>query len=172
MKRLIPWHRPQPTDGDGPIGGLGVRRPLPCGPFGMPVLPPSAHRSIWPGMAREKASPDDVTPLLESVTIGDLDKVIAAGQRQREAKRERGKNELMEEFRARAEALGLSLGELAAGSSKADRPSGKGRPTQSPAVKYRNPETGETWSGRGRAPKWLVLAEQQGRGREEFAAQG
>jgi DNA-binding protein H-NS len=124
-------------------------------------------------MAREKASADDVISLLESLAIGDLDKVIAAAQLQREAKRESGKKELIEEFRARAEALGLSLGELAADSSKTGaRPSGKSPPAQSPAVKYRNPETGETWSGRGRAPKWLTLAEQQGRGREEFAANG
>ena len=122
-------------------------------------------------MAREKASADDVIPLLESLAVGDLDKVIAAAQRQREAERESGKRELIEEFRARAEALGLSLGELAAGSSKASgRPSGKKSPAQSPAVKYQNPETDETWSGRGRTPKWLTLAEQQGRGREEFAA--
>jgi DNA-binding protein H-NS len=123
-------------------------------------------------MAREKASADDVIPLLDGLTVGDLDKVIAAAERRREAKRESGKRELIEEFRTRAEALGLSLGELAAGSSKAGRPSGKAASAQSPAVKYRNPETGETWSGRGRAPKWLTLAEQQGRGRDEFAAQG
>jgi DNA-binding protein H-NS len=123
-------------------------------------------------MAREKASAEDVIRLLEGLAIGDLDKVIAAAERQREAKRESGKKELVEEFRARAEALGLSLEELAAGSPKTGRPSGKGPPTPSPAAKYRNPETGETWSGRGRAPKWLTLAEQQGRGREEFAVQG
>jgi DNA-binding protein H-NS len=122
-------------------------------------------------MAREKASADDVIPLLEGLTIEELDKVVAAAERRREAKRESGKRELMEEFRARAEALGLSLEELAAGSPKAGRASGKGPSALSPA-KYRNPETGETWSGRGRAPKWLTLAEQQGRGREEFAARG
>lgn len=123
-------------------------------------------------MAREKASADDVLPLLEGLTIGDLEKVIVAAERQREAKRESGKKELIEEFRSRAEALGLSLSELAAGAPNAGRPSGKGPSAQSPAVKYRNPETGETWSGRGRAPKWLTLAERQGRGREEFAAKG
>ena len=123
-------------------------------------------------MAREKTSADDVIPLLENLTVGDLDKIIPAAQQRREAKRESGKKELIEEFRARAEALGLSLGELAADSSKAGRPSGKSPPAHSPAAKYRNPETGETWSGRGRAPKWLTLAEQRGRGREEFAAQG
>ncbi len=32
------------------------------------------------------------------------------------------------------------------------------------AVKYRNAETGETWTGRGRAPRWL-----EGKNREDFA---
>ena len=123
-------------------------------------------------MARDKASADDVIALLEGLALGDLDKVIAAAERQRAAKRESGKKELIDEFKARAEALGLSLGELAAGASKTGSPSEKGAPTQPSTVKFRNPETGETWSGRGRMPKWLTLAEQQGRGREEFAAQG
>jgi DNA-binding protein H-NS len=137
----------------------------------MRVLLFSARPSIWLAMAREKALADDVIPLLEALTVGDLDKIIVAAERQREAKRESGKKELMEEFKSRAEALGLSLSDLAAGGTpKAGRPPGKSPPAQSPAVKYRNPETGETWSGRGRAPKWLTLAEQQGRSREEFAA--
>ena len=137
------------------------------------MLPFSARRPIWPAMAREKASADDVIPLLESLAIGDLDKVIAAAERQREAKRESVKKELMEEFRARAEALGLLLSDLAAaGSPKAGRPPGNGPPAQSPAVKYRNPETGETWSGRGRMPKWMALAVEHGRSREDFLAKG
>ncbi len=78
----------------------------------------------------------------------------------------------MEEFRSRAEALGLSLSDLAGGTPKAGRPPGEGPPAPPPAAKFRNPETGETWSGRGRAPKWLTLTERQGRGREEFAAKG
>ncbi|WP_287369008.1 H-NS histone family protein [Thauera sp.] len=32
------------------------------------------------------------------------------------------------------------------------------------AIKYRNPETGESWSGRGRAPRWL-----DGKNRDDFA---
>ncbi|WP_322014908.1 H-NS histone family protein [Paraburkholderia sp. J12] len=33
---------------------------------------------------------------------------------------------------------------------------GRKRATQGPSeVKYQNPETGETWSGRGRAPGWI-----------------
>jgi DNA-binding protein H-NS len=36
------------------------------------------------------------------------------------------------------------------------------------AAKYRGPN-GETWSGRGRAPKWLVALEAEGRQRAEFS---
>ncbi|HYS65230.1 MAG TPA: H-NS histone family protein [Paraburkholderia sp.] len=32
-----------------------------------------------------------------------------------------------------------------------------------PVAKYRNPKTGETWSGRGRSPAWLA-----GKNRERF----
>lgn len=45
-----------------------------------------------------------------------------------------------------------------------------GKVSRRPAeVKYRDPLTGEGWSGRGRVPRWLVRAEAEGRKREEFA---
>lgn len=37
------------------------------------------------------------------------------------------------------------------------------KPRQSVPPKYRNPESGETWTGRGRAPLWLA-----GRDKNEF----
>lgn len=36
------------------------------------------------------------------------------------------------------------------------------------AAKYRNQETGETWSGRGLKPKWLSAALAAGRSLQEF----
>lgn len=36
------------------------------------------------------------------------------------------------------------------------------------APKYRHPESGETWSGRGKAPRWLAAAEASGQARESF----
>jgi DNA-binding protein H-NS len=36
------------------------------------------------------------------------------------------------------------------------------------AVKYRNPETGETWTGRGQLSTWIKAMEAAGRKREEF----
>jgi DNA-binding protein H-NS len=130
-------------------------------------------------MARDShGSASDIIPLLEGLTVADLDKVIAAAQQSREARRESGKKALVEEFRAKAEALGLSLEDLVRGSASANRPPGKtrqprkGAPAAPSPVKYRNPDTGETWSGRGRTPKWMALAEQGGRSREEFLAKG
>lgn len=36
------------------------------------------------------------------------------------------------------------------------------------AVKYRNAVNGETWTGRGRTPKWLTAAEAGGASRKSF----
>ena len=36
------------------------------------------------------------------------------------------------------------------------------------APKYRHPESGETWSGRGKAPRWLAAAEAEGKARDSF----
>ena len=43
-----------------------------------------------------------------------------------------------------------------------------GKPRKSAPVKYRDGEV-NTWSGRGRAPRWLVEAEKSGQKREQFA---
>ncbi|OZI61345.1 H-NS histone family protein [Bordetella genomosp. 11] len=39
------------------------------------------------------------------------------------------------------------------------------------APKYRHPDTGETWTGRGKAPRWLTAAEAAGASRETFLIQ-
>lgn len=40
--------------------------------------------------------------------------------------------------------------------------------TQKVPPKYRDSVTGQTWTGRGRTPRWLTAAEEQGRHRDEF----
>jgi DNA-binding protein H-NS len=52
-------------------------------------------------------------------------------------------------------------------------PSGKAR-RKYPRVlpKYRNPQTSETWSGRGKQPRWLVAAIKAGRSVEDFVIGG
>jgi DNA-binding protein H-NS len=49
---------------------------------------------------------------------------------------------------------------------KATRSAKKG---SSVAAKYKNPETGATWSGRGLKPRWLDAALQGGRQLADFA---
>jgi DNA-binding protein H-NS len=37
------------------------------------------------------------------------------------------------------------------------------------AAKYRDPETGQTWTGRGLKPKWLASALENGKSLQDFA---
>jgi DNA-binding protein H-NS len=57
------------------------------------------------------------------------------------------------EYGIKADELGFSL--------KAGKKAAARKPALPP--RYRNPKTGETWSGRGRAPGWLA-----GKNRERF----
>lgn len=41
-------------------------------------------------------------------------------------------------------------------------------PKKTVPPKYRHPETGATWTGRGKAPLWIVEAEKNGKTRQDF----
>jgi DNA-binding protein H-NS len=45
----------------------------------------------------------------------------------------------------------------------------RGGPRGAVAAKYRHPETGETWAGRGLKPRWLTAAIKSGKSLESFA---
>jgi DNA-binding protein H-NS len=65
------------------------------------------------------------------------------------------------EIQARMKEYGITLDDLKGGAKKTK--------TRAPvAAKYRNPATGESWSGRGRAPKWLAGELAKGRSKDEF----
>ena len=48
----------------------------------------------------------------------------------------------------------------------ASTPGARKRPPVPP--KYRHPNTGETWTGRGRPPRWLSAEESSGADRDQF----
>jgi DNA-binding protein H-NS len=48
----------------------------------------------------------------------------------------------------------------------------RGGPRGAVAPKYRHPETGETWAGRGLKPRWLTAALKSGKSVESFAITG
>ena len=78
---------------------------------------------------------------------------------------------IVQQIKAMMAEHGLTVADLSAG--KPGRPpkavSGETAPTRKVAPKYRDPDTGETWSGRGLKPKWLTAAIENGRTLEEFA---
>lgn len=57
---------------------------------------------------------------------------------------------------------------VAAGSSSSPAPAVTMPPGASVAPKYRNPATGETWSGRGRMASWLAAKVQAGESIESY----
>ncbi len=51
----------------------------------------------------------------------------------------------------------------------AKQPSVNGTVVKRPVPpKYRHPETGATWTGRGKPPRWITAAEAEGRTRTDF----
>lgn len=95
-------------------------------------------------------------------------------QRLAEKRRRKEVGAVIAEIRRKMADYGITLEELgkaagkraAAASKKAKKP--KAKKKRSVAPKYRDPQTGATWSGRGLAPKWLAAKEKAGAKREEF----
>ena len=58
---------------------------------------------------------------------------------------------------------GLTLADIGARAAAAPK-----KATRTVAAKYRNPATGDTWSGRGLKPKWLVAAMASGKTLADF----
>lgn len=70
-------------------------------------------------------------------------------QQKIDKEREKAMTDAIAEIRAKIEEFDITPEELGFRSVAATKPK---RPLP---PKYRNPKTGETWSGRGRAPAWL-----------------
>ena len=86
-----------------------------------------------------------------------LEKQIAEVQReQRDAAIAKVKS-LMAEY-------GLTMADIGTKPASATK-----KPAARVAAKYRNPATGETWSGRGLKPKWLSAALAGGASLDQFA---
>lgn len=108
---------------------------------------------------------------LDSMSASELTALIEAAEAKRTQKQQEARSALIEEFRTKAAEIGLELNSLI--------PASAAPPSQAPArrtrrdaggsvaVRFRGPN-GETWSGRGRMPRWLSAMEASGRKRDEF----
>ena len=107
---------------------------------------------------------------LDSLSAEQLTQLIQDAEVKRAEKQEGARAALIEEMTTKAAALGMSL-EALVGKQAAPRTNVRkvrGDAGKSIAAKFRSPD-GETWSGRGRMPKWLTQAVSEGKSKEEFA---
>ncbi|CAB3840948.1 H-NS histone family protein [Achromobacter mucicolens] len=74
----------------------------------------------------------------------------------------------MRDFQISPEDIQAAYAQKKAARLKRKTAQGKGDSRSVVAPKYRHPESGDTWSGRGRAPRWLAAAERAGASREHF----
>lgn len=114
-------------------------------------------------------------------TLAELQTQIRVLERQAAEIRKRDFDATVQEIRATMQAFGITTKDLhiqavhttpkkhPAKPKSTTRPMARGpSKTKVPvAAKYRGP-SGETWSGRGRTPRWLAAEDGLGRAREEF----
>ena len=117
--------------------------------------------------AKSGLSSDKFKALVYNLSTQELDELIKVATGRKNEELASAKASFLDEVKARAATLGMSLADLVglgggktAGGQKAPGPTG---------VKYRNPKTGETWSGRGRPARWITELEAKGQKREKFA---
>jgi DNA-binding protein H-NS len=105
----------------------------------------------------------------QSVEIAQLRAQQEALDKQLAEAKERETQHVLREIVQKMREYGISLAELM-GRKTLSEPSGQAAHAEhaaaaESAVKYRDPVSGATWSGRGRAPAWIA-----GKNRDEFLA--
>jgi len=114
---------------------------------------------------------------LNELSAKELDSLITKAKRRKTALAKRKPiTTVRAKLRAQAKAEGYTLEELFGGSAtrktatrKATKKSTAGRKLGKVPPKYRNPENREeTWTGRGKRPRWLVAELDKGKKIEDF----
>ena len=102
---------------------------------------------------------------LERMAVPELVTLRDAVESMLQRKREGAKAALLAKWRAEAAENNLSVESVLEGQKPVQAQGGKARRRTggTVAAKFRNPETGDTWSGRGREPAWI-----KGKNRDDF----
>lgn len=100
--------------------------------------------------------------MLEDLSLHGLTEVMEACKDRIAGKHSEAKQLLLSEFSDRAAQMGISMADLFPQTTRSRRSSGTIAP------KYRNPQTGEQWSGRGVAAKWIREAKERGEDIESY----
>jgi DNA-binding protein H-NS len=133
--------------------------------------PPKTAKRKAPVPAKRKAaaatSAAKFKALVDNLTSTELDELIKASTARKNEEIAGARASFLDEVKTKAASLGMSLADLVGlGSGKAAKSQ---TPRTATTPKYRDPETGATWSGRGYPAKWITDYEAKGRKREEFA---
>jgi DNA-binding protein H-NS len=99
-------------------------------------------------------------------TLNELIAQKAALEKEIESRRTQEREDAVAKVRALMNEHGLTMADLSARGSRAGNSASKGSKV---AAKYRNPATGDSWSGRGLQPKWLKAAIASGKTLQDFA---
>ncbi|OIQ71354.1 DNA binding protein, nucleoid-associated [mine drainage metagenome] len=95
-------------------------------------------------------------------TYKELQAQIEALKHQAEAQRKAELAAVVADIRAKMDEFGITLTDLG---TRRGASSAKGSTV---APKYRHPQTNETWTGRGKMPRWLQNAVDGGKRKEDF----
>lgn len=92
-------------------------------------------------------------------------------ERQIAAQLQSQRSDAVEKVRALMTEFGLTAADIAAPTKPGRKPRAQstGETVRKVAAKYRDPATGNTWSGRGLKPKWLAAALAEGKSLQDFA---
>ena len=105
--------------------------------------------------------------MIENMTMTELVDLDAEITKAINSRRDQGRTALMAEFEARATALGLTRAQLYGASASVQPKKARAVPSEIHGVRFRSP-AGLTWTGRGRKPNWLTVAEAAGESVEAF----
>src|ERR1700760_669818 len=106
--------------------------------------------------AKPNATSDKFRTLIYDLSARELDELIKVATGRKNEELATAKASFLDEVKARAASLGVSLADLVGlgAGKKVGKPAGNARAPAS--AKYRNPKTGETWAGRGRPARWIT----------------
>jgi DNA-binding protein H-NS len=126
--------------------------------------------------ARVERAPSEMEKLLkalEDMSVAALRKIVESATTLIAQKTEGERRSFIEEVTARAKSLGVSITDLFGKS--APKPVKKAPPKKRaglrarPSIKFKGPNPGDTWTGRGRRPRWLVTLEAEGKDKKDYA---
>jgi DNA-binding protein H-NS len=124
-------------------------------------------------MQRAPSEIDKRLKSLEALSVAALRKVVECATALIAQKTEGEKRSFIEEVTARAKSLGVSITDLFGKSTpkpvKKAPPKKRSGVRARPQIKFKGPNPDDTWTGRGRRPRWLVALEAEGKDRKDYA---